>query len=260
MSKLKTLQVYLWAPLANLLWYVYTILIGTISLILWPFDRTGRMQHSCALLWCRMIAWTIGACLKVHGTQWLSPEGRYVYMANHASLIDIPALFACLPYRFHILAKKELFYVPFLGWYLGSAGHFAIDRSDARRTARSIRRVVVALREGRSLAVFPEGTRSSDGRVKEFKPGAFKIALRAGAAIVPVTIRGAHELLPKGSLAPRPGRVDVIIGEPIETTSYSEGQLPELIARTRHAIIDNLLEPVLNERKEVGLTAQSSGR
>lgn len=260
MSKLKTVFVYLWAPLANLLWYVYTILIGTISLILWPFDRTGKMRHSCGRLWCRLIALTIGARLKVYGAERLSPEARYVFMANHASLVDIPALFACLPYRFHILAKKELFYVPFLGWYLRSAGHFAIDRSDSRRTARSIRRVVLALREGRSLAVFPEGTRSADGRVKEFKPGAFKIALRARATIVPVTIRGAHELLPKGSLAPRPGRVDVIIGEPIEAAAYSEAQLPELIARTRHAIMDNLLEPVLKGRKEAGLTAQSSGR
>ena len=260
MSKLKTLLVYLWAPVANLLWYVYTILIGTISLVLWPFDRDGRMQHSCARLWCRLIGWTIGARLKVHGTERVSRECCYVYMANHASLIDIPALFACLPYQFHIMAKKELFYVPFLGWHLRAAGHFAIDRSDARRTARSIRRVVMALRKGRSLAVFPEGTRSADGRVKEFKPGSFKIALRAGAAIVPVTIRGAHELLPKGSLAPRAGRVDVIIGEPIETASYSEARLPDLIARTRQAIMENLLEPALEERKEAGLTAQSSGR
>ncbi|HJQ69605.1 MAG TPA: lysophospholipid acyltransferase family protein [Blastocatellia bacterium] len=260
MSKLKRLLVYLWAPVANLLWYVYTVLIGIISLALWPFDRGGRMQHSCARAWSLLNAWTIGARLKVSGQERLSPQGCYVYMANHASLIDIPALFACLPYRFHIMAKRELFYVPFLGWHLRAAGHFAIDRSDSRKTARSIRRVVLALREGRSLAVFPEGTRSADGRLKEFKPGAFKIALRARAVIVPVTIRGAHELLPKGSLTPRPGRVDVIIGEPIETAGYSEAHLPELIARTRQAIMKNLLEPALTERKEAGLTAPSSGR
>jgi 1-acyl-sn-glycerol-3-phosphate acyltransferase len=259
-SKLRTLFIYLWAPPANLLWYIYTILMGTISLALWPFDPSGKLLHSCARLWSRMIAWTIGARLKVHGKERLAPEGCCVYVANHASLIDIPALFACLPHQFSIMAKKELFYVPFLGWHLRAAGHFPIDRSDSRRTAHSIRRVVAALREGRSLAVFPEGTRSPDGRVREFKPGAFKIALRARAAIVPVTIRGAHELLPKGSLAPRGGAVDVIIGEPIDTASYTEAQLPELIARTRRAIIDNLLEPALAERKGAGLTAQSSGR
>jgi 1-acyl-sn-glycerol-3-phosphate acyltransferase len=181
-------------------------------------------------------------------------------MANHASLLDIPALFAQLPYQFHIMAKKELFYTPFLGWYLRAAGHFAIDRSDPRKTARSIRRVVLALRKGRSLAVFPEGTRSADGSLKEFKPGAFKIALRARALIVPVTIRGAHTVLPKGSLTPRFGRIDVLIGEPIETASYSDDQLTDLIARTRQAILANLLEPVRAERKEAGLTAQSSGR
>ena len=260
MSKLKTLFVYLWAPPANLLWYAYTILIGTLSLALWPFDRGGKMQHWCARLWSRMILRTVGARIRVYGKDRLAPGGCYVFMANHASLLDIPALFAHLPYQFHIMAKKELFYTPFLGWHLRAAGHFAIDRGDGRKTARSIRRVVLALRKGRSLAVFPEGTRSADGGLKEFKPGAFKIALRAGASIVPVTIRGAHELLPKGSLTPRFGRVDLIIGEPIEAASYSEDELPELIARTRRAIFANLLQPVPAGRKEAGLTAQSSGR
>ena len=240
MLRTRTLLVYLWAPVANLLWYVYTIVMGTISLVVWPFDRSGRIQHACSRWWCRMTAWTIGARIRVHGTGNVQPYGSYVYMANHASLIDTPALFAYLPHPFKIMAKKRLFYVPFMGWHLWTNGHFPIDQSDGRKTARSLRRVIEGVRGGKSLAVFPEGTRTRDGHLQEFKAGSFKIALRAGVPIVPVTIRGTYQLLPRTTLAPRPGRVDVFIGAPIETTPYTERQLPALMNRTREAIQSRL--------------------
>jgi len=237
---MRLLLVYLWAPFANLLWYFYTIVMGTISLLVWPFDRSGRVQHACSRWWCRMIAWTIGARIRVHGTGHVKPDQSYVYMANHASLIDTPALFAYLPYPFWIMAKKSLFYVPFMGWHLWTAGHFPIDRSNPRKTATSLRRVIDGVKRGRSIAVFPEGQRTPDGALQRFEPGAFKIALKAGVPIVPVTIRGTFKMLPRTSLAPRPGRVDVIISEPIETKDYDEKTLPALIERTRTAIAANL--------------------
>jgi 1-acyl-sn-glycerol-3-phosphate acyltransferase len=237
----RTALLYLWAPFANLLWYTYTIVMAIVSLAVWPFDRTGRLQHGCARVWCRLTAWTIGARLRVHGTEHLRPDRSYVYMANHSSLIDTPALFACLPYPFKIMAKKGLFYVPFMGWHLWTSGNFPIDRGDARKTAKSLRRVVDGLTAGKSLAVFPEGTRTPNGALQEFKPGGFKIALRAGVPIVPVSIRGTFALLPKTTLAPRPGPVDVFIGEPIDTRPYAdERQLAALMARTREAIARNL--------------------
>jgi 1-acyl-sn-glycerol-3-phosphate acyltransferase len=245
---------------ANLLWYVYTVVMATLSLILWPFDRTGKMQHWCARWWCRFIAWTIGARIKVKGTQNVSPVKNYVYMANHASLVDIPALFAYLPYQFRIMAKKELFYVPFMGWHLWSAGNFPVDRSDGRKTAQSLRRVIKGVRRGKSLAVFPEGTRSFDGRLQQFKPGAFKIAMRAGVEIVPVTIRGTHKVLPKGSLAPRGGRVEVIIDQPIDTRAYTDKQLSELIERVHSVIESNLGTPERKDKQAAGLTAPTATR
>jgi 1-acyl-sn-glycerol-3-phosphate acyltransferase len=231
-----TLFRYLWAPIANLLWYVETIAMAIVSLCVWPFDRTGAMQHWCARTWCRMVAVTIGARLRVHGVEHVRPRTSYVYMANHSSLIDTPALFACLPYPFKIMAKRGLFYVPFMGWHLWTSGNFPIDRGDARKTARSVRRIVEGIQAGKSLAVFPEGSRTPDGNLQEFKPGAFKIAMRAGVPIVPVAIRGTFALLPKTTLAPRPGPVDVFIGEPIETREYTDRQVPALIERTRQAI------------------------
>ena len=232
--------VYLWAPVANLLWYLYTIVMGSVSLLLWPFDRTGELQHACARWWCRLVAWTIFARIRVHGVEHVQRGRPYVYMANHASLIDTPALFAYLPHQFRIMAKKSLFNVPFMGWHLRTAGHFPIDQGNPRKTAISLRRVIEGVKNGRSLAVFPEGKRTDDGQLQKFEPGAFKIALKAGVPIVPVTIRGTFAMLPRTTLAPRPGRVDVIVGEPIDTTAYTEKTLAALIERTRAAIAANL--------------------
>ena len=235
-----TVLVLLWAPIANLLWYFYTVVMALLSLAVWPFDRTGDLQHWCARWWCRLVAWTIFARIHVHGVEHVRRGRPYVYMANHASLIDTPALFAYLPYQFRIMAKKSLFNVPFMGWHLRTAGHFPIDHGNPRKTAISLRRVIEGVKGGRSLAVFPEGRRTDDGQLQAFQAGAFKIALRAGVPIVPVTIRGTFAMLPRTSLAPRPGRVDVLISEPIETTDYNEKTLPALIERTRAAIAANL--------------------
>ncbi len=232
--------VYLWAPIANLLWYIETIVMGTISLLLWPFDRTGNLQHGCAKIWNRMVAFTIFARIKVHGVENVRPDRSYVYLANHSSLIDTPALFAYLPYQFKIMAKKELFYVPFMGWHLWTSGNFPVDRGDARKTARSLRGVIDGVKGGKSLVGFPEGTRTPDGRLQEFKPGMFKIAVKAGVPIVPVTIRGTFHLLPKTTLVPKPGRVDVFIGEPIETRGADDKGIDDLIERTRAAIQSKL--------------------
>jgi 1-acyl-sn-glycerol-3-phosphate acyltransferase len=235
-----TVLVYLWAPIANLLWYVYTIVMAILSLVLWPFDRTGELQHWCARWWCRLVAWTIFARIHVHGVEHVQRGRSYVYMANHASLIDTPALFAYLPYQFRIMAKKSLFNVPFMGWHLRTAGHFPIDHGNPRKIAISLRRVIEGVKAGRSLAVFPEGRRTGDGQLQPFEFGAFKIAMRAGVPIVPVTIRGTFKMLPRTSLAPRPGRVDVVISEPIDTAEYTDKTLPALIERTRAAIAANL--------------------
>jgi 1-acyl-sn-glycerol-3-phosphate acyltransferase len=235
-----TVLVYLWAPIANLLWYLYTIVMAILSLVLWPFDRTGELQHWCARWWCRLVAWTIFARIRVHGVEHVQRGRSYVYMANHASLIDTPALFAYLPYQFRIMAKKSLFNVPFMGWHLRTAGHFPIDHGNPRKIAISLRRVIEGVKAGRSLAVFPEGRRTGDGQLQPFEFGAFKIAMRAGVPIVPVTIRGTFKMLPRTSLAPRPGRVDVVISEPIDTAEYTDKTLPALIERTRAAIAANL--------------------
>ena len=245
---MKQLLVYIWAPFANLLWYTYTVVMGSLSLLVWPFDPGGKLQFWFARWWCRLVAWSIFAHIRVHGVDHVNAKGAYVYMANHSSLIDTPALFAYLPYPFRIMAKRSLFFIPFMGWHLWTAGHFPIDRGNATKTGRSVRRVIDGVRGGQSLAVFPEGTRTPDGRLQTFKPGMFKIALKARVPIVPVTIKGTFSLLPKTTLAPRPGKIDVILGEPIDTKEYDAKSLGALIERTR-MVIQQTLERLSRHRQ-----------
>jgi 1-acyl-sn-glycerol-3-phosphate acyltransferase len=231
---------YLWAPFAHLLWYTYTLVVGVVSLLIFPFDRSGRLEQGCARWWCRLVTWTTFVQIHVRGSEQIRPDRAYVFVANHASFLDVLALFASLPYPFRTMAKRELFWIPFIGWYMRMMGHFPIDRGNTRRAATTFRHVVARVKEGMSVAMFPEGTRTQDGRMQAMGPGAFKIALMANAPIVPVAIRGTFALMPRGTFMPKPGRIDVIVGAPIETTAYSAKTLPELIARTTAAIQGHL--------------------
>lgn len=220
--------------------YLYTILMATLALALSFVDRGGRLQHWCARTWCRMIAVTGGARIRVRGLDNLPRDQACVVIANHQSYLDIPAIWGYIPLQFRILAKRILFYVPFMGWFLWRAGHIPVDRENARAALANVNRAVNKLKEGFSIVVFPEGTRSEDGTLQDFKSGGFKIALKAGVPIVPVTIIGTAGVLKKDSLVFHPGTVEVIIGPPLPTTDYTSRTLPELIARTRAQMQANL--------------------
>ncbi len=228
---------YLWTPVAHLLWYTYTLVFGLVSLVVFPFDRRGTLEQKFARWWCRLVTWTIVVRIRVHGSEQIRPDRAYVFVANHASFLDVLALFASLPYPFRTMAKRELFWIPFIGWYMRMMGHFPIDRGNARRSATTFRRVVARVKDGMSVAMFPEGTRTRDGRLQTMGSGAFRIALQAHVPIVPVAIRGTYALMPRRTFMPRPGQIDVIVGAPIETAEYSAKTLSDLIARTT-AIIE----------------------
>ena len=166
-----------------------------------------------------------------------------VYVANHQSQFDIPALVLAMPAEFRMVAKRELLHIPIFGWALWLAGFVFIDRTDRDRAIERLEKTVRILRKGISVVVFAEGTRSRDGRLLPFKKGGFILALKAGLPIVPVSIRGGREILPKGSLRVRPGAIDVVFGAPIPTTSYTFESRDDLIALTRARIEAALLQP-----------------
>ncbi|MFN0121980.1 MAG: lysophospholipid acyltransferase family protein, partial [Blastocatellia bacterium] len=197
--------------------YLYTIVMATLSLTMSLFDRDGGLQHWCARTWCRLIAGTAGARMRVHGLENLPRDRAVVVIANHQSYLDIPAIWSNLPLQFRIMAKRVLFYLPFMGWFLWRAGHIAIDRENARSALANVNRAVDKLKEGCSIVIFPEGTRSEDATLQDFKSGGFKIAVRAGVPVVPVTIVGTCRVLKKDSLIFHAGDVDIYVDAPIET-------------------------------------------
>lgn len=160
--------------------------------------------------------------MRVHGAEHIEPGVSYVFLSSHQSYMDIPAMLGYLPAQLRIAAKKSLFRIPFMGWHLTRAGHIPIDRSSTHNAVASMQRAASYLDKGICAFVFPEGTRSRDGYLHQFKKGGFKLALQAGAPIIPVTIIGTRSVLPPDSIIFRPGPIDMYVDAPIPTADLTE--------------------------------------
>jgi 1-acyl-sn-glycerol-3-phosphate acyltransferase len=199
---------------------LYTIVLGTLSIASSLFESSGRFAHWCARTWSRLILVTTGVEVEVSGLQHLQRDRPYVFVANHQSIYDIPIIFWSLPYQIRIIAKESLGRFPFLGWHLRRTGHMLVDRHRPDRAA-IFGRASKLMQQGLSLIVFPEGTRSRDGRVAPFKGGSFYLALEAGLPVVPISIVGSRHVMLKGRLATYPGRVKLIVHQPVDTTGLA---------------------------------------
>ena len=214
---------------------LYTIVLGTLSLGSSLFEKRGYFAHWCARTWSRLILRTTGVRVEITGLDRLVPGRTYVFVANHQSIYDIPILFWALPYQLRIIAKESLGRFPFLGWHLRRTGHMLVDRKRPDRTA-IFSWASRLTSQGLSLIVFPEGTRSRDGRVARFKGGSFYLALEAGLPVVPLSVTGSRHVMLKGRLATYPGHVRLVVHEPIDTSELG-GTDPKLFAeRVRQAI------------------------
>ena len=195
---------------------VYTIVLGTLSILSTFVDRKGHAAHWCARAWSWLILATTGVDLRVSGLERLTPGATYMFVSNHQSHYDTPVVFSALPYQLRIIAKESLSRFPVLGWHLMRSGHLFVDRNQPDR-AGILQRWRALVSEGLSLIIYAEGTRSEDGRVARFKAGSFLLALEAGLTIVPLSISGTREVMKKGRLATGPGHVTLQIHEPIPT-------------------------------------------
>lgn len=213
---------------------VFTIVLGTVSLVSGWFDRSGRTAHACARLWSRLIL--IVSRTRVERRGALPPDRAYVYASNHQSIYDIPILFWSIPRQLRIIAKASLGRIPFLGWHLRLAGHLLVDRE--RPGPGILKRMRGLVAEHASLIVFPEGTRSTDGRVGRFKAGVFLLAIEHGLPIVPVSVRGSRDVMLKGRVMVRPGGVVVTIHPPVSTEGLGREDARALGERVR-AIVES---------------------
>ena len=216
--------------------YFYTLVLGILSLLSSLFDRNGRVQHEFARLWARLILKTGATPVRVAGLEHIDPAQPAVYAANHLSALDIPVLLAMIPGQFRIMAKKELFRYPVLGWHLKRSGQIPIVFGDAHASVSSLKRAGRTLRRGLPLMVFPEGGRSPDGQLQPFMGGAFFAAIAEQAPVIPIAIVGTYELLPMNSFHALPGSVDIIIGQSIATTGMRLRDMDKLAAQVHEAI------------------------
>lgn len=212
-----------------------TVLLSLMAIAISPLDRRGDLIHRIARLWAKVLLWAAGVRVRVEGLSHI-PPGPVVFMCNHQSALDIFVILSCLPVQFRWLAKASLFRIPFLGWAMACAKYIPVERENPREATRSLVEAARRVREGTSLVIFPEGTRSRDEGLLPFKKGGFTLALKAQVPVVPMAIVGTRELMPRGSLRVSGGEVRMRIAPPIETEGMGIGQRDDLILQVRRAI------------------------
>jgi 1-acyl-sn-glycerol-3-phosphate acyltransferase len=227
----------------NNLIYLYTAVMGTLSLGGSLFDSGGRWQHACARFWSRLILKTSGVKVRVEGLEHVKPGAPAIFCVNHQSAMDIPVLLVSLPFQFRFVAKRSLFQYPFLGWHLRRSGHIAVYRERPGHARRSLDEAVRKIREGHPVVMFPEGERSRTGEILPFKPGAFHLALRAGVPVVPVTLNGTMAVLRPDTFHVRPGRVEMIVHPPIPTAGLRSEHVHRLAERVRDQVLSRFKQP-----------------
>lgn len=215
---------------------------GLLSIFCKIVFRSEDMVYRIGRAWARFCVLVGGITYDVTGRENVPLDKTVVFCANHASQVDILVLYCALPVSIRFLAKKELFSVPFFGTVMKIAGHIPIDRSGGRAAVKSIQDAAETIRRGASVVIFPEGTRSCDGRLQSFKTGGIQVAIRSGCPIVPVAISGSYEILPRSSIWIRPGHIRVAIGKPISSTDSDGRQVSkeEMTQRVWQVISDLL--------------------
>ena len=214
-----------------------TIVMGTISVAVSFFDPEGRKQHAISRNWARQLLFIAGITVRIRGLENLDPRGNYVFAGNHLSLFDTPVVLAVIPRQFLFLVNSKYVKLPFLGTHLRRSGHFSVDTSDTRASLKVMTEAARRIDEkGLSILLFPEGRRSSDGALQDFKEGAAYIAIKAQAPVIPFALRGTREALPVGSLRLVGVPVDFVIGEPISTSGLTLKDREEFTALLRERI------------------------
>jgi 1-acyl-sn-glycerol-3-phosphate acyltransferase len=237
MKLLHFLRALLTVPFALLL----TLLVSLIALFLTMVLRMGADSvQGVAAWWAKSICRFSGVRVTVSKTCELDPGKPYIFAANHQSQFDIFVLQGFLGINFRWLAKKELFAVPVWGPAMRRAGYIPIDRSHGRKAIKSLDEAARKIAAGTSVIIFPEGTRSPDGKLHDFKAGAMVLAIKSGVPVVPVAIIGTYAILPKGRLLMKPGRVQIRVGSPIETKTYSAKDKHGLALDLQQAVADLL--------------------
>jgi 1-acyl-sn-glycerol-3-phosphate acyltransferase len=210
--------------------------IAELTLI-WVDRKRGRVFHAIARGWARTVLGVCSVHVTVRGLDKVDFSRNYVYVSNHASMFDIPAILAGIPDQIRIIYKKELDIIPFFGWGLRYGSYIGIDRGRGSNAVRSLEEAVEKIRRGASVLMYAEGTRTLDGKLQPFKRGAFNLALRAGIPVVPLTVNGSFSILPKHSVSVRPGTVELVLDAPIPVPEGAGKDAELRLMQDVHAVI-----------------------
>ena len=228
------------AYLSTLFILLATFVGSWLALLLRLFDKSGDLVVDLAQLWARSLLAFGGVKVTIEWRAPIDKDGAYVFMSNHVSTVDIWSLLAALPFRVRMIAKKQLGGIPLFGWAMRAGRFIFIDRANGVAARRTIDEAKRRIRAGHKVLLYPEGTRSRDGKLGPFKKGGFHLAIDAGVPIVPVAVTGARECMPRGSFIMRAGHVHITVFEPIPTAGLTEENRQELIDRVRGTIARGL--------------------
>jgi 1-acyl-sn-glycerol-3-phosphate acyltransferase len=237
---------------------VVTVPLAIVIILCGPFDPHGKRIYRINQLWSWLVLRLGGISLNVTGLENIEPHQPYIFIVNHQSNIDIPALVQGLSqFQLRWIAKRELLRVPFFGWAIWASRHITVDRADPLAAMKSLQRAKERLAAGISIVIFPEGTRSHHGRLLPFKKGGFLLAVETGTKIVPVTIQGSADVLPAGEWRLRPGTIEISVDKPVGVDGYRAGKLRGLVEQVRETIAARL-QQTAEPRATGGVTAAPS--
>jgi len=216
-----------------------TVFFAVLAILSSFISKSGNAPHLVARIWARCLLLVSTIKVSVKGYQNINLKKPCIYMSNHLSNFDIPVLLANLPAQFRWLAKAELFKIPIFGYAMQRAGYISIDRSDRKSAIESLKRAATSVRDGTSIMIFPEGTRSQEHAIQSFKKGGFVLAVDSGVPIVPIVINGTWDIMSKDRILIRSGNVVLNIAEPIETSVYERKTKDDLMKKVRQVIIES---------------------
>jgi 1-acyl-sn-glycerol-3-phosphate acyltransferase len=218
-----------------LIW-LYTVVMGLLSIPVSLFGDRERILHDFARGWSWLIMKTIISPVNVIGLDKIDTTRPYVYAVNHASALDIPVLYVNLPFQFRIVFKSELLAYPIVGWHLRRAGQVCVDQQNPSRSISSVRAALKSLQRGLPLVIFPEGGRTPDGKIRPFLPGAFFLAIKAKVDVVPVALVGTYDLLPMNTYHIKCRPLEMRVGQPISVAGLKGHDMEALSAKVQKAV------------------------
>jgi 1-acyl-sn-glycerol-3-phosphate acyltransferase len=237
---IRTLFIIFWDVILTVFFAVMAILTSFVS-------AGGETPYKVGRIWAKCILAASNIKVTVKGFSNLNRTGSFIYMPNHVSNFDIPVLQAYLPVQFRWLAKAELFKIPIFGYAMKRAGYISINRFDRKAAIQSLNKAAEIIRNGTSVIIFPEGTRSQNQNIQSFKKGGFVLAVDSGVPIIPVIIHGTWSIMQKKQILVKPGNVVLEIKKPINTSDYTRKTKDDLMEKVRNIMVESYEKSKKNE-------------